>query len=334
MKAIYITTILTILFLSLSGCDLFGRGDGEEPIETVILVGTNIPEDFRSTNTFSLTAVPLSETGNGLLDAEMRAEVTIAAPIMAGSKVDLAKRNRPSGRPLAISLDIDASGSTSSTDPTKARLSGAKSFINVLLNSRNDFETAVFEYSRNSARLLQDFTEDVDSLGIAIDRIGSFGDTPTYRSLLQIMDYMNIEKPGAQFERAIVLLSDGQPGDIRLRSEMCAKANVDEIPVYSIGLGPASDIDRNIPTAVNEMRAIAECTGAAYAGIDPANIDESAKLIFDNIGFATTRGSVVFNVELDAGIVADISQGAIVSGTLTIDSGGNTASADFSFRAP
>lgn len=333
MKAIYLTTILTILLLSLSSCGLLGS-DKDEPIDTVILVGTNIPEDFRTSNSFSLTAVPLDASGLALFDQDLSPEVVITAPVPAETRVDLGDINRPSGLPLAVSLDIDASGSTSSTDPTKARLTGAKSFVSVLNQSESDFETAVFEYSGSSARLLQDFTRDPDSLGAAIDRVGSSGGTPTYRSLLQIMEYMNEEKPTEMYDRAIVLLSDGQPGDSRLRTEMCTEATLNEIPVYSIGLGPASDIDNNESVAVEEMRAIAECTGAAYAGIDPVNIDESARIIFDNIGFATTRGTAEFNVELDAEVVANIRSGQIVEGTLTIGSGGEKASAGFSFRAP
>ena len=315
-----------------SGCDFFGKDDGPEIVE-VQVVGTQVSVDFLDTGRFGITAVPLDEDGDAVLE-DVDADVFITQPVEINTMVSLDRFNRPRDVIQAVALDIDASSSMRSTDPTRARISGAKSLIDIMSMSGTAFEATVYEYSGSGARLLQGFTTDTDSLKLAVDQIGASGSTPTYRSLLTIMETMVQTKPESQFSRTIVLLSDGQPGDESLRPAACAEAQANNIPIYSIGLGPASDIDGNFASAVEEMRAIADCSGAAYAGIDPLNVDSSAVLTFNSIGLATAKGSAVFDVQLSDSDLALITRGAIVSGNLELSSGGGRASAPFSFSVP
>ncbi len=319
----------------MTGCDLF-TSEKAPRVEEIIIVGTQVPSDFQTTHRFGLVALPLDDRGEAILSLDVQSEVTIEMPASIDASARIEDVTEPSGRPLALALDIDASGSMQDNDPTGARLSGAKAFVDVLAQSGTSFETAVFEYSGEGARLLQPFTGDVDSLRAAIDQIGSNGGTPTYQGLLQVLAVLDSEKPSSGFDRSIVLFSDGQPDDtdIGLREQVCATATTAEAPIYAIGLGPASDIDGNDPTAVEEMRAIAECTGAAYTGIDPDDVEGSTLLIFNNIGLATSQGSIAFDVQLDGAELASLVEGTIVQGTLTITSGGTSASAPFSFRVP
>ena len=322
--------LLVLLSASAVGCDLF---ESDPEVEEVILVGTRVPAEFRTDGRFALTAVPLDESGEALLSSDVRASVRIEDPTDLLASVSGRQINRPSGDDLAVALNIDASGSTRSTDPTQARLAGAKTLVRVLDAAPIPFEAAVFEYPPAGA-LLAPFTSDVAVLEEAIDRIGSGGGTPTYRSLLEVLAYLAAEKPADAYDRSVVLLSDGQPGDAALRPEVCAEATRQGVPIYAIGLGPASDLDRNAPGAVAEMRAIAECTSAAYAGIDPDNVDSSAAIIFNNVGVAAAQGTMVFNVELVGEGLGRLQAGEVVRGHLALESGGGRASAPFSFRVP
>jgi hypothetical protein len=195
------------------------------------------------------------------------------------------------------------------------------------------YEAAIFRYPP-AGDLLQGYTADLDSLDAAISQIGSGGGTPTYSSLLDVIDYTEEEKPTDSFDRSIVLLSDGLPSDQSLRPQVCERATELSIPIYSIGLGPASDIDGDLTRAVEEMRAVAECTGAAYVGIDPVNIDSSATLIFNNVGLAASEGSITFAVQIQGEGFDRLQQGIILRGLVDLSSGGESASAVFSFRVP
>ena len=332
MKAtMYLFVAMSLLW---AGCDLFGNDDDDPEIVEVTVVGTQIPTDFLQTGEFGITAVSLDGDGNAVLSDDVDAEVRITQPEEINPQVSLRQVNTPRDVTQAIALDIDASSSMAGTDPTRARVQGAKSLVDILSTSSSDFEVAVYEYSGSGARLLQQYTADTDSLNTALDRVGANGSTPTYRSLLTIMETMEATKPESEFARTIVLLSDGQPTDSGLRTDACAAAQQNGIPVYSIGLGPASDIDQNSQAAVDEMRAIADCSGAAYAGIDPQNVDSSAVLIFNSIGLAAAVGSTVFDVEISNSDLNIISRGDLVVGEIEMSSGGGSASATFSFRVP
>jgi len=94
----------------------------------------------------------------------------------------------PSGRPLAVALDIDGSGSMGWNDPQRLRVSGVQFFVDVLDASGYPFEVGVFEFGGPTdfpfyyTGLHQDFTNDVDSLKNAIDLIGVYGGCLLYTS--------------------------------------------------------------------------------------------------------------------------------------------------------
>ncbi len=331
MSRLFATLLFALLIPALSGCDSGGPSDPE--VDEAIVIGTRVQPDFRSTGRFDLVALPLDEEGEAILTSGIEATIEIEAPTgLVASPVGRAI-DEPTGDPLAVALSIDASGSTAGTDPTDARLAGARTLVRVLDAEEVPFEAAVFRYPP-TGDLLQGFTSDLDSLDAAIARIGSGGGTPTYASLLRVLAYVEEEKPATGFDRSVVLLSDGQPGDRRLRPEVCARAVALDVPIYAIGLGPASDIDGNQADAVEEMRAVAECTGAAYAGISPADVDSSAARIFGNIGVAASEGSITFEVQVEGAGFEGLQAGAILRGRVELRAGGASASAAFSFRVP
>ncbi len=318
----------------MSACSLFGE-EALPEIKEVVIVGTEVPSDFSTTQRFFLRVIPIDENKEAYLSNELLPIVSLQNLASVTTSTVISEIIEPSGKPLAVALDIDASGSMSTTDRSNSRLKGAKAFVNVLSTNAPGFSATVYEYSGSSANKLQGFTNNVDSLNRAIDMIGSNGGTPTYISIQQILAVLENDKPADQFERAIVLLSDGQPNNSDLRSETCRKATEAKVPVFSIGLGPASDILTSGGGAIEEMRAIASCSGGTYAGIDPSNVDSSAVVIFNNIGLATALGSVTLTVQLGNVDTASLPTGTIVQGELVISNGkSDSLPASFTFRVP
>ncbi len=332
---------LLLVNFTLVGCD---GGEDDPVVDDVILIGTNVPDDFVATGVFSLTATPLDEENNGILDEGVVAAVTIdqvnGDPVsVVVAQSTLGTVNTPSGNPLAVAINLDASSSMRTTDPLRTRVDGALEFVKTLEESGVNYEASVSDYGSGrtepfrATRLLQDYSSDSTALNAAIRLVGASGSTPTYESLIELMTYSEGERPTASYERGVVLLSDGSPGDGNRRPEACALAVSLDSPVYAIGLGPASDLSPNPTTgATGEMRAIAECSGGTYAGIIPGDVS-SVRNIFSNIATANAEGSVEVEVRL-SDFENVIGIGDRVEGTLTLSFGGGEASASFGFTVP
>lgn len=331
--------LFSLLAVTFVGCD---SGEEEPVVEEVILVGTNVPSDFLMTGRFGLVATPLDEGGGGILSTGVAPEVVIETvngeavdDILAQSEVDGV--NDPSDNSLAVAISIDNSGSMAGNDPDRIRVDGAIAFVETLENAGADYEAGVFMFGPSAftppfqfTTLLQSYTDEPDSLVTAINMVGANAGTPTYGSLIEVMEYSEDERPTASYERAVVLLSDGQPGDTFLRDDACQLADSLDSPVYAIGLGPASDISPNQQQgAVDEMREIAQCSGGAYAGIAEGDVS-SITQIYSSIGTATVEGSLTIGVQLEN--FENLEVGDIVGGVLRLASGGSEAEADFQFR--
>lgn len=333
--------LIAAISFTVAGCD---SGDEDEPtLEEILLIGTIINSDFLATGDFQLVATPLDETGAGILSANVAPEVVIdvvndepSQGILAQSQVS--GINAPSDNTLAVAISLDNSGSMASTDPNRTRVDGAIAFVNTLEATGTPYEAGVFTFGGprtppfSVTALLQDYTDNADSLRAAIEQVGASGGTPTYGSLIEVLNYSEEVRPTALNERAIVLLSDGQPGDTHLRPEACQLADSLDSPVYAIGLGPASDLSPNpSPSAVEEMRQIASCSGGAYAGIVEGDVS-SVTDIYSSIGTATVQGSLTISVHLENYDVLEAND--IVEGLLRLSSGGGESEAHFRFRVP
>jgi hypothetical protein len=341
MKKILLAICL-ILIAGYVGCskDKSPTAPQGPKVDQVIIVGTQVEPDFRTTKRFLITALPQDEAGEAIISDKVVPTVTMQLPnLTAQSAVSLL--NPPSNKTLAVALDIDGSGSMVTTDPSRLRVSGAKRFFDVLQASGRNFTSAVFAYRGTprspflNTELLQAFTNNITNLKTATDRVRQDSDTPTYESLLEVLAYTDTARSATSFDRKIVLLSDGQPNSLALRDQMCQTAKQKGILIFTIGLGPASDIDslRRVTTAVENMRFIANCTGGAYAGISPTD-PNSTNSIYASIASASAGGSIVITVTLSGSGFNAIGQGTIVRGTLTLASGGASASGSFSFSAP
>ena len=343
---------LTVLFSY--GCD--SNSDSTPPIDDVVVIGTQVTSDFLNTGEFGLSATPLDEGGAGIISGDVSGTVTIEDPASGAAlvaksdgalngTVTLERLNEASGNPLAVVVNIDGSGSMASTDPERLRVEGAKAFVDQLDTSGDNYEVAMATYSGSSpdlgleeTRMLLDFSNDAAALRDSAELVRASGGTPTYESLAELLVYSEDQRPAASFQKAIVLLSDGSPNSIALRDSVCSDAQRKESPIYSIGLGPASDLapaTSQSQSAIDEMRSVSLCTGAAYAGIDPDDAAASTDRIYRAIATGTSQGSILFRVSINpAALQQHFSPGDILRGTVELTAGGQTASGDFSFSVP
>lgn len=329
MKKLFFLLTAFLTLWSFSACD---RND-DPPVEDVIFVGTTVSSSFKTSGEFGLTAIPLDMTGAAILSESVEANVTVASSLGLGASTTVSTINEPSGSPLAVTILLDASSSMNTTDPNRYRVEGAKAFIDRLVSQGITFEAAIADYNGSGATILQEFSSDVLALKNAADQVGASGGTPTYEALDEMLDYLETQKPATAYERIIVLLSDGDPNSLANRDNVCAKAQTLDIPIYSIGLGPASDISSSMSSnAIENMRFLADCSGGAYVGIDPAN-PASASEVYNNIAIASAQGTIDFDVVLD-GDLTSLTSGMIITGTITICNSDECASAPFSFSVP
>jgi hypothetical protein len=358
---------MSVVFAS---CDLFGSDESPQA-ENVVVIGTQVGSDFQREGTFGLSATPLDPDSNSILSEDVNAEVNVNHPNESGTSamveghidavIDSGETEEPSGNPLIASLNFDASSSLDDHDePERHRVEGGKAFIDELESGDSElidelgsggpeYEAAVFQYSGSCipdpenfscTRLLQDFTSDPVRLRSSIEQVGSFGETPTYGSLFEVLEYSESARPSADYEKAILLFSDGLPNDKNLqdrREAVCREAapSRKDSPIFAVGLGPGSDLDRGFvdPDAVEEMNRIANCSGGTYNGIDPDTPRQSAVRNFSAVGTASSKGFIRYSVRITSGL-EDFETGDILQGTLRISSGGESAESSFSFRVP
>lgn len=322
--------LFAAVLLLLPACDTT-----EDPtVADVFVIGTRVPSDFLSSGRFELVATALDEDGEAILTPDMTITLSVLQPTGTSASGSFGGVNEVSGDPLAVSLVLDGSGSMSSSDPGRLRVDGAQAFVERLSTTPDlEWEASVYTYSSGYTRQIG-FSNDVPDLFEAIDRVGQSGGTDTYETLLDVLLDGDDERPRGSFEPAVVLLSDGYPSSVSLRDEVCGESIRLGRPVYSIGLGPASDLsDDPDPDAVEEMREIARCTNSVYAGIaagDPTAIER----IYASIATATAQGSVSYDVTLSGAGFEALDPGDTVQIRVTLASGGGTAGETFSFTAP
>ncbi|MBK6765013.1 MAG: VWA domain-containing protein [bacterium] len=335
--AVVLAIMLAVLFGV--GCDTDEQCTcpGEQVLTEVLVIGTEVATDFMQTRRFTVRATPMSEDNSAILRPDLGVNVHITCQSGVNAEVVIEDIVEPSGRPLAVVLHIDQSGSMVSNDPNRLRVDGAKAFVDKLEELGVNYRAAVFAYDRyhgmgnfNACDMLAGFTDNADSLRAACDLAGQYTGTPTYTSLGEVLEYMETQVPAAQYERAIVLLSDGEPGDSYYREDVCDLAVSLAIPIYSIGLGPASDATTS-NSATQEMRAIAVCSGGTYVGIQDLNAIEQ---IYNAIAAAVSLGYADFQVVLSGTGANSIQCNDVVCGTVAVTADGRTAEGQFSFSVP
>ena len=161
-----------------------------------------------------------------------------------------------------------------------------------------------------------------------------------WESLEELIEYSEDERPNDSFEKAIILLGDGDPnGGLVTRDEVCQAANDANSPIYGVGFGPASDLsDTPNSSAVENMREISRCTGGPYLPVDPNDVlatftnDMLATFTgaFESFATGASQESIAFNVQIESGSEQVRNQNVQrLEGTLRITSGGETVEGTF-----
>ncbi len=174
-----------------------------------------------------------------------------------------------------VVLVIDDSGSMSSNDPNKARLSVAKTLIN---NLPDNCSIGVVRFDDGAVKLTSSMTRDKDSATNYLTEyyFDSNGSTYMYEGIALGMSLYQTDD--SDIPKILVLLSDGEASDTYNDANIKQTAIANDITIYSVGLGNDS---YNIKYFNNVLKPLAEETGGIFRHASEA--DDLIE-IYDDIG--------------------------------------------------
>lgn len=157
--------------------------------------------------------------------------------------------------PIDVAVVLDSSGSMRWNDPSGARLTAGKAFVDTLLSGDR---AAVIDFD-SWAKVLQSLTYDMVAVKAAIDRVNSSGGTNIAAGLKAALD--QLDRLGApDRDRVVLLLTDGKGYyDPALTSRAAASGTT----VYTVGLGYS--VDHAL------LESIAKATGGKYYRVKRAD---------------------------------------------------------------
>jgi Ca-activated chloride channel family protein len=171
-----------------------------------------------------------------------------------------------------IMLVMDVSGSMQADDLRPTRMQAAKQAAHAFVEALPDNIQVGLVSFNNAARLNTPPTNDRVAVTRAIDNLRADGGTAIGDGLSLALDQL-AQRPaaenGQQAPALVVLLSDGQSTAGRPPEDAAARAQQEQIKVYTIGIGQRGAvplIDGRLPVQLDEttLQNIAETTGASY----------------------------------------------------------------------
>jgi hypothetical protein len=259
--------------------------------------------------------------------------------------VGLTSQAPQTGNGFASALLIDDSGSMSTSDPdtdgtgntSPQRLVAGELFINTnnaCANASNLF--GVFDFGGSTVtapftdtQIIKDFSDcsstnitDADTKMEAA--IAAFGGTPLYESLGELCNSMAGNSTLSGKNKAILLLSDGQPNsDTNKQAALDCLTN-NNIVACTVGLGPGSELDPSAdPLAAQALKDVASAGRCVYSAATDAS---ALNNIFATIATAITQGQDF----ADIAVSPVPPSGTTVNAELSI----GAITANFSFVAP
>ena len=156
-----------------------------------------------------------------------------------------------SGEPIAVVLAIDTSGSTRGKVIKHAREAALK-FVEGL--GENDL-VAIVDFN-DQEHIISEFTSDKETLSKAILGLDVAGTKTTlYDAIYKALEMGS--RPALPFRRVVIVLTDGKDeGSALTIDDGITKAQVSNIPVYTIGLG--SKVDKQT------LKRISRLTGGTF----------------------------------------------------------------------
>ncbi len=322
-----------------AGCVEF-ESERSEPIEAVAdlqIIGVTPSSNFGQDGRAELALLPKNSAGEVVTDGDFDVEVKveqIGSFVVEGTTVQIEgyQVTEPRQETLVFALDIDCSGSMRDNDPARLRVQAAGDFVDMVHGYQPNAELGIFTFgSRAQApfshtEMLQDFTTDSDATKQSLSDVYAHGKTPMYESTYELLTYLNDARRTADYQPILVLFADGHPNGKQLSSAspVIAHANTLGIPIYSVGLGPASQTSRYAePKAVEIMQDLAYSTGGVYAAATDAS---ELSQTFTNLGEGLSEGHLVVSLVIDP----TPPPGTWVAGTIEV----NGASSAWGFITP
>lgn len=343
-SSVLYTTIFTALAASACTIQSDDKGELNARVDKVVVVGTSVTSALYVSGELGLTTIPKDALDEAVLDNGLAVGIEITSPAEIATSVSGTQCTVPDATKKSISIGviIDDSGSMSGNDPKDLRKAATISFLDTL---GAEDKVLLTDYGPSGSDLRdmlcaslpgasQDacsppkaaFSADKAALVKAAELIESSGGTPLYESCVQMMPLVDSVKEG---RRGVLLLSDGLPNSQSKRDACHAAAKAAQIPVFTVGLGPAAEGDAKVDQdAVKVLRELSTETGGSYASANDASQLDS---LFRNMGTALARGSCLTTATL-AGAAAKIQPGMKVTGEVSVGSKG--AKATFEFIAP
>jgi hypothetical protein len=323
----------------LAACDDGPTRPRGQKIAALAVSGVRIDaRTFPTTGRFELGLLATDGEGAPILSDKVTVTSVVTTLDPGGTLPALAfvetRVQEPGELPLAAAIDIDDSGSMSGSDPADLRAEAAKVFWEAVLGADPENQVAFFDFGHGAStgfiesRMLAGWTKNRTELEAQLVNIESYGGTPLYESMLEVARWVDTTCSATHHNRVVLLLTDGYPNGMENRDAAIQAAVNSGIIFHTVGLGPASDLNpEHYDEAVAVVREIAEQTGGVYAAATDA---AALAPIFQTLARVSSEGQIISAFTINP-IPAP---GTRVNGTVTVESGGATATATWSFVIP
>jgi len=301
-----------------------------------VLVGVQVePQALHADGEFVLRLVPLDGKGDVVLSDALDVTPKVTAPITQTLPPTARQVQLPDTRPVAAAVSIDDSRSMRTSDPTNQRAAAARLFWTELLSANPTNEVALLAFGSEQATapftrtaLLEDWTTDPARLEAGLAGLIATGSTYLYQSTAEVAPWIAASRPATSYRHVLLVVTDGLPTDSTAAEAAIASAAGAQIPVYTVGIGPASDQNASRDAAaVDRLRTLANGTGGVYAGVEN---NTELTTTFASLAKLTTDGALLVTVRMNPAPAV----GTTVAGTVRVANRFGGATAQWSFSAP
>ena len=87
-----------------------------------------------------------------------------------------------------------------------------------------------------------------------------------YHATREVVAWMDSTIPSPAHGRALVIITDGRPNDSTFKETLFEETRRTQIPIFAVGVGPASEQSPKADQSVEVVRELASRTGGLYLG--------------------------------------------------------------------
>ncbi len=292
-------------------------------IRSISYVGSDSPGFSLGSGDFTLAVSVTDQAGllfNNLAPANFSFRNVQIAPFgdqgfdASASAISITVVPPASGSALDAVLTFDSSSSMAALDRfAVARRFAGNAFLETLADG-DDF-VAITDFGPQptfgASRLIQDFTNDLTTLRVALFQLAEAGGTPIWQAALDSLSLLATRTPHGG---VVVLATDGQADDPQLLGNVIAQANQQGVRIFSVGLGSNLDFHDLREAAVStggmfieseDAIALEDAFAGVGAGANDGFLKVHSKIIypFNVFGLARVRGELIVDVGESLAIV-------------------------------